>query len=133
MKKQIKSLEKQARELEPTQKVRNQKTREITDYTDNFIENLGKAKGFSRGECQKLKSLKFNEDGKDIQQLLSILREEVDSIGINTASGGHLGYIPGGGLWASAMGDMLAAVSNRYAGVAYASPGAVMIENQLIG
>jgi len=52
--------------------------------------------------------------------------------GLNPASGGHLGYIPGGGLYLSALGDYLADVTNKYAGVHYASPGAVQMENMLI-
>jgi hypothetical protein len=37
--------------------------------------------------------------------------------GLNPASGGHLGYIPGGGLYASALADYLAAVSNKHTGI----------------
>jgi glutamate/tyrosine decarboxylase-like PLP-dependent enzyme len=40
-----------------------------------------------------------------------------------------MAYIPGGGLFHSALGDLLAAVSNKYAGFASASPGAVRLEN----
>jgi glutamate/tyrosine decarboxylase-like PLP-dependent enzyme len=40
-----------------------------------------------------------------------------------------MAYIPGGGLVHSALGDMLAAASNKYSGFASASPGAVRIEN----
>jgi len=43
-----------------------------------------------------------------------------------------LGYIPGGGLYASSLGDFLADVTNRYAGVFFASPGAVRMENMLL-
>ena len=56
----------------------------------------------------------------------------MDTPGLNPASGGHLGYIPGGGIYTSALGDYLADVFNRYAGVFYASPGAVRMENMLI-
>src|SRR5690606_37269656 len=59
-------------------------------------------------------------------------QSEVAETGINAASGGHLGYIPGGGIFASAIADFLAAVTNPYAGVYYASPGAVVIENEVI-
>ncbi len=52
--------------------------------------------------------------------------------GANTASGGHLAYIPGGGLYHSALGDYLAAVSNKYAGVFFGGPGPVRMENMLI-
>ena len=53
-------------------------------------------------------------------------------MGINTVSGGHMGYIPGGGLYPSALGDYIAAISNRYAGIFYTAPGAVRLENMLI-
>ena len=61
-----------------------------------------------------------------------MIRENVDTPGLNPASGGHLGYIPGGGIYVSALGDYLADVFNRYAGVFYAGPGAVRMENMLI-
>ena len=40
-----------------------------------------------------------------------------------------MAYIPGGGLFHSAIGDLLSAASNKYSGFASASPGAVRIEN----
>src|SRR5262249_30576096 len=61
------------------------------------------------------------------------LRErEVLRPGANPASGGHLAYIPGGGLYHSAIGDYIAAVSDKYAGVFFAGPGAVRMENMLV-
>ena len=38
----------------------------------------------------------------------------------------------GGGLYPSALGDYLADITNRYAGVFYGDPGAVRVENVLI-
>ena len=52
--------------------------------------------------------------------------------GGGTATAAHLAYIPGGGLYHSAVGDFLAAVSNKYAGVFFAGPGAVRMENLLL-
>jgi glutamate/tyrosine decarboxylase-like PLP-dependent enzyme len=51
---------------------------------------------------------------------------------LNPASGGHLGYIPGGGIYYSALGDYLAAIFNRYSGIYFAGPGAVRMEHMLI-
>jgi glutamate/tyrosine decarboxylase-like PLP-dependent enzyme len=76
--------------------------------------------------------LKIEEKTKDIDDILSLFDQEVVETGIKAASGGHVGYIPGGGIYAAALGDFLAAVSNEYAGVFYASPGAVTIENEVI-
>jgi glutamate/tyrosine decarboxylase-like PLP-dependent enzyme len=56
----------------------------------------------------------------------------VDRPALNPASGGHLAYIPGGGLFPSALGDFLADISNNYAGIYFAGPGAVRMENKLI-
>ena len=52
--------------------------------------------------------------------------------GGGTATAAHLAYIPGGGIYHSAVGDFLAAVSNKYAGVFFAGPGAVRMENLLL-
>jgi glutamate/tyrosine decarboxylase-like PLP-dependent enzyme len=43
-----------------------------------------------------------------------------------------MGYVPGGGLFHSAIGDFLAAASNKYAGFAPAAPGAVRMENATV-
>ena len=43
-----------------------------------------------------------------------------------------MAYIPGGAQPYSALGDLLAAVSNKYSGFASASPGAVRIENACV-
>ena len=70
--------------------------------------------------------------GDGLEKLLDLLKSQVDNHGINPASGGHLGYIPGGGVFPTAIGDYLADVTNRYAGIYFANPGAVRLENQLI-
>jgi glutamate/tyrosine decarboxylase-like PLP-dependent enzyme len=53
----------------------------------------------------------------------------VNRPGFTTTSPRFMAYIPGGGLFHSALGDFLAAVSNKYSGFASASPGAVRLEN----
>ena len=70
--------------------------------------------------------------GRSLDDVLSLFDREVLGNGINPTSGRFFGYIPGGGLYASALGDFLAAVTNRYAGVFFASPGAVRLENDLL-
>jgi hypothetical protein len=67
-----------------------------------------------------------------VDEAIRLISEHVDTPGLNPASGGHLAYIPGGGIYNAALGDYLADVFNKYAGVFYASPGAVRMENMLI-
>jgi aromatic-L-amino-acid/L-tryptophan decarboxylase len=74
----------------------------------------------------------IRQEPSDCRQLQQELLATADGAGLNPASGGHLGYIPGGGLPASAVGDFLTDISNRYAGIAFTSPGAVALEHFLI-
>lgn len=75
----------------------------------------------------------FAEAGRDPAAVLAFLGRSVDRPGIATASPRFMGYIPGGGLFHSALGDFLAAASNKYAGFASAAPGAVRMENAVAG
>ncbi|MCB9281248.1 MAG: amino acid decarboxylase [Lewinellaceae bacterium] len=129
---QLEELEAVARTLEPTADLRSEIQNQAFEYTGQFIESLAQRPGFIQADCPNLSALQVTEQGKPFEELLALLRDEVNNAGINPASGCHLGYIPGGGLWASSVGDMLAAATNRYAGIFYASPGAVLIENQMI-
>jgi aromatic-L-amino-acid/L-tryptophan decarboxylase len=52
--------------------------------------------------------------------------------GFDTANPGFLGYIPGGGLYAAALGDFLACVVNRYTGLARPAPALVQLEASVL-
>jgi glutamate/tyrosine decarboxylase-like PLP-dependent enzyme len=71
----------------------------------------------------------FTEEGRDVAGVLEYVGSCVEAPGIATTSPRFMGYIPGGGLFHSALGDFLAAASNKYSGFAPAAPGAVRIEN----
>ncbi len=129
---QLKELENITRELEPGSTARKEIMEQVTGYVDQFIEVLPGSQAYTKMECENLRGMKFEEEGKPFNKMLNILKTEVDQAGINSASGKHFGYIPGGGLWSSAVADLLAAAANRYVGIYYSSPGAVIIENQLI-
>ena len=71
------------------------------------------------------------EEGTEMEELLQVLACS-NRIGVDTASGSHLGYIPNGGLFSGAVGEFLAAGLNRYTGGNHASTGAVAIEQGVI-
>src|SRR5439155_960493 len=48
------------------------------------------------------------------------------------ANPGFVAYIPGGGLYAAAIGDFLACVINRYTGISAPAPAAVQLEAALL-
>lgn len=130
----IKELEKQALSLEPNAEQRAKLLENVNRYCEEFLDRTEEDVAFRKDYNTATKHLydPIEESGLPIEQLLSIYQEEVEKPGLNPASGGHLAYIPGGGLYPSALGDMIAAVTNRYAGVFFGGPGAVRMENALI-
>lgn len=71
------------------------------------------------------------ENSNDINILLQTVLAAAQT-GVETASGGHLSYIPNGGIPSAALGRYIATVLNRHTGVASACPGAVALEHSLI-
>jgi len=129
----IRELEKLSKLLDPGLSQRNKWNSDVLNYSNTFLNKLETTKAYISLE-KKEKDI-FKEDIEEqsigITSLLNTITTHIDAVGINPASGGHMGYIPGGGLYPSALGDFIAAVSNRYAGVFYAAPGAVRLENML--
>lgn len=130
----IRELEKISKLLDPGENQRNKWSSEVLDYSNTFINELDTTKAFfySDEKGKGLSNLDIEEEATGLASLLDSTKKNIDQVGINPASGGHMGYIPGGGLYPSALGDFIAAVSNRYAGVFFAAPGAVRLENMLI-
>jgi aromatic-L-amino-acid decarboxylase len=131
----IQGLEKIARQLEPDHLQREALLDGVIRYADDFLDHIYQIPVYVQTEDEGagLLDSPISEQGTDIESVLSLIKHNVDRPGLNPASGGHLGYIPGGGIYFSALADYLAAVTNRYAGVHFASPGAVKMENMLLG
>lgn len=134
MREQLLKLESVARGLEPPPALRSKSTQSVLEYAEGFLDEIESFKAYDNGagKGEGLLESPISENGIGIEEALETIRNNVDRPGLNPASGGHLGYIPGGGIYYSALGDYLAAVFNKYAGVSYASPGAVRMENMLI-
>ena len=128
---QIKELERRGRSLEPASQERAHLRKEVIDYLETYLEELPEGKAFQH-DSGPGPDLASREKATDIKQLIDILRREVDPPGINAASGGHLGYIPGGGIYTAGLGDWIAAVTNHYGGIFFGGPGAVRMENALL-
>ncbi|MBK9107043.1 MAG: aminotransferase class V-fold PLP-dependent enzyme [Saprospiraceae bacterium] len=130
----IAALEPISRVLEPEESQRNEWIHHISQNTNSFIDSLKEGKAFHMFQSMN-GLLNINPDQNDGQALELILEElgrDMLNKGLNPASGGHLGYIPGGGIYAGVLGDYLAALYNQYAGIYYGGPGAVKIENELL-
>lgn len=130
----LKELERVARQLEPSPDERAGMLDEVRDYAEAFLTHLPTAHTYTKDEGRNgFSNDSVEETPINMSTLLEILRREVDTTGLNPASGGQLGYIPGGGLFPSALGDYLADISNRYSGVSFAGPGAAELELSLVG
>jgi len=84
------------------------------------------------GEIVKNLRESVPETPMNFDALISILMKQVFPHTINTAHPEYLGYIPGGGLYISALADFLGSALNRYAGVWYAGPTLSRIEANVI-
>lgn len=134
LREKINSLASQSSHLEPEPDQRKEWFQQVGDYAEHFLKGLNERPVFSTtsGDPTQWSSDFLPDHPAPLPQLLAFVTSEIDAHGLDPASEGHLGYIPGGGLYPAALGDFVAAVSNRYAGVFFASPGAVRLENHLV-
>ena len=128
------ALERKARPLDPGTSRRKAVRGPLIASAERFLRNIGNLKAFDAagGKGEGLLASPIGEGGLGVAEVVALLEDEVVRPGLNPASGGHLGYVPGGGIYYSALGDYLAAVTNKYAGVFFVGPGPVRMENQLL-
>lgn len=125
-------LEKSSRKLEPPKAQRDLLLNEALHYADEFLDHMEDRPVYTTEVEARNFNLFIQETPTPAMDIIKFIKQEVDHPGLNPASGRHIAYIPGGGLFAGAVGDYLAAVFNKYAGLYFASPGAVRLENSLI-
>jgi len=70
--------------------------------------------------------------GEPFRRLLARLVDRVIPIGLNTASPGYLGFIPGGGLPHAAVADLVSGLANRFTGLWLPAPGLVQLEMDVL-
>lgn len=130
----IEALAEASRALDPGPADRKRLQDAVMAYSQDFLDALPTAKAYvdAPGADAGLEGCAIAESARPVEEVLAAVGEFVDGPALNPASGGHLGYIPGGGLYPSALGDYLAAVTNRFAGLYFAAPGAVRMGNMLL-
>ncbi len=130
----ISALEAVSRELEEPSDTRREWTERVVEFSHSVIDGLENRPAWSTAEGARGEFLELGvpETPTSIDLVMDLVEREIDGPGLQPASGGHLGYIPGGGIFPGALGDMIAAVTNRFAGVSYAGRGAVAVENLML-
>ena len=130
----IRQLELEARPLDPGAEERILLRDKVVAYADAFLGDLDGRPAFvmSEGEDSALYDSPVSEGSTDPDEVLDLLDRGVTWSGVNVGSAGHLAYIPGSNLHASALADYLGAVTNKYSGLYFASPGMVRMERVLL-
>jgi aromatic-L-amino-acid/L-tryptophan decarboxylase len=107
----------------------------VLDLLVSFVEGLPAAPAAdldgSLALARELRAAPMPEDGVPLERVLATV-EQAGAKAIETAGPGYLAYIPGGGVFASVVGEYLAQGLNRYTGITSVAPGLAAIEAGVI-
>lgn len=131
---QIRNFEQQSAMLEPGAEERRRLLSGINAYLEEFLHSLESRPAFQEIETrgQGIYDSPISESGMDLDAVLRLFRDNVVDPGSMHASARFLAYIPTAGLYLGALGDLLAAVTNKYSGDFFNCPGGVRMENQVL-
>jgi aromatic-L-amino-acid/L-tryptophan decarboxylase len=107
---------------------------EAVDFAARFVEDRYTAPNADLSDLEAVSSLVGAPPpttGRSFEELLGLIGKASEK-GFDPANPGFMGYIPGGGLYASALGDFLACVVNRYTGLARPAPALVQLEQSVL-
>ena len=130
----LRELERASRALEPNAAERRRLRTAVVASAERFLQGIDSQPAYVETDDKGsgLLTAPISEQGISLEAALAHLEHDVVRPGGHPAAPGYLAYIPGGGLYHSALGDYLAAVTNKYAGIFFAGPGPVRMENMLI-
>lgn len=121
--------------LEPDPAELEAHTRAVADFVLTHVASLGDQPSFDLDGIEALRASfrdPVPEAGRTLPGLLERLGPAIAK-SYNTAGPGYLAYIPGGGVYASALADFIATATNRYMGVTRAAPALAQIEETAVG
>lgn len=108
---------------------------EALGYLVSFVDELPEAPAAGRADGEelaaRLEEAAPPERGAPLSEALAVIREAVPRA-FDTTGPGYLAYIPGGGLVAAALADLIADVTNRFTGMWFPSPALVRLEWNVI-
>ena len=130
----LRVLEPLTRPLEPGAEERADLSRAAVAHAESFLSWLETAPAFfaDEGSAAAIADAPIGRDPIGMERTLSLLSRHVDGKGQNTTASGFFAFIPVGSIYHSALGEFVAAVSNRFSGNFLACPAAVRIENQVL-
>jgi aromatic-L-amino-acid decarboxylase len=120
--------------LEPDRYDMEAMGRAALDLVADFVDGLREAPAVRLDEVDAVVAglLQDPPEGPgEIDPLLDRVRRAA-SYAVETAGPGYMAYIPGGGLFTSAVGELLARVFNRYTGLSPFAPALVAMEESIL-
>lgn len=128
----LKSLEARARELDTSPQVLSTWLERLRRFSEEFLATNANGPAFHGAGAGPPPRTPLPAHAAPFDAVLEEYREAVLTRSLVPTSGRFFGYVPGGALPSAAVGDYLAALTNPYASVYGASPGAVQIENSVV-
>ena len=101
--------------------------RHVVDHLASIAEQPVSGDLDTAEQCRALRE-SAPETGAALEPLVERLFSECIPRTHNTASPGFLAYVPSGGVFPSALADLIASATNRYTGVWQAAPALVQLE-----
>ena len=126
------SLEARARQLDTSPRLLSEWLERLQRFSAEFIAANVDGPAFHGDGAGPPPRTPLPLAGAPFESVLEEYREAVLTRSLVTTSGRFFGYVPGGALPSAAVGDYLAALTNPYASVYGASPGATQIENSAV-
>jgi aromatic-L-amino-acid decarboxylase len=121
--------------LEPGPDALEAMTRTVAAYVLAHLRTLDAQPSFDLDGVEQVSS-SFREPvpeaGRPLESILERLSPAIAK-SYNTPGPGYLAYIPGGGVYAAALADLVATAVNRYVGVRQAAPALSQIEETAVG
>lgn len=122
------------RELEPTSHAMRVLSEQVTALLTEFIDGLDDAPA-ARVELPEILATALGqpppEQPTELPALLDMVRQAANHA-VETAGPRFFGYVPGGGLFVSALAELLGQTLNRYTGLSEVAPGLVALEDGVL-
>jgi glutamate/tyrosine decarboxylase-like PLP-dependent enzyme len=127
-------LERAARSLEIDTGTRAAQLAKVSAYAERFLDRVetDPVYMFDRDDDEAFSALTPREEPGNLDDALELIRRHVDGSGVHIGSPRFFAFIPSGGLYTSALGDFLAAATNRYAGTRFSGPGATRLDRLVV-
>ena len=134
--KDISRLNKLFLSLEPTNEQMHNLISQAADLVINYLSNMSqqKASNIPTNIDSELSAIRqpITENGIELEEIITLIKDQILKYSVNTAGGTYQAYIPGGGIFAAAVAEFIAAATNRYVGVWGVAPAGVEAEMAVI-